>query len=361
MQILGINPLLYLYCTYGELLDLLNNKKTNLQLQCDDSSQYHFNPGEYTPIYYTNIWAMEEGVLYTSRLYVADISPNNCTWDQTQNDIWRADFDGYRYASCNKNASKGGLANTFGAATVLNFNDAVNYGMIANCYSGKITGIISTLALTTVVVRGTTYTEPTSAAQRSIKSSSANDTAAGTGARTVRITYFDGSMNGPYSEVVTMNGTGVAATVATNIRFIEKLEIVTAGSNSANVGIISLYTNNSGGSGVIGSIAAGDSTTYWGHHYVASGKTCYINHVRVAGTVTAGSCYLRTTGNPISGTGVAVTKTATLSHAGGGTSEFSWSTPVAIIGPDLVIAYETPAAITASTVSATFDFIEIQN
>src|ERR1700733_2178941 len=95
-------------------------------------------------------------------------------------------------------------------------------------------GYVSTAATSTVAVNATAYTEQTSGAQRAVKSSSANDAAAGTGVQTVKLTYFKldatGDITGPYSEVLTLNGTAAVATVGTAIALIESIEAVTVGS-----------------------------------------------------------------------------------------------------------------------------------
>lgn len=127
------------------------------------------------------------------------------------------------------------------------------------------------------VVRATTYVEQTTQAQRSIVSSSASDSSAGTGARQVKITYYDATCTGPFYETVTMNGTTAVNTVATDICFIERMDVVSVGSNSYNVGTLSLYT----GTGATGTIFAtigvgnlvtglGDNETLYAHHYVGA-------------------------------------------------------------------------------------------
>jgi hypothetical protein len=75
-----------------------------------------------------------------------------------------------------------------------------------------------------------------------ISSSSANDTAAGTGARTVKVDGLDQEYN-PISEVVTMNGQTAVALVQ-DFRRINSLEVVTAGSGNVNAGAI--YISPSG-------------------------------------------------------------------------------------------------------------------
>lgn len=138
-----------------------------------------------------------------------------------------------------------------------------------------------------VPVNGTTYTEQTSGAQRSLVSSSASDAAAGTGAQEVKITYMtlasDGTIAGPFSEVVSLNGTSAVATVATNIALIERLEVVAVGSGGASVGTISLKAVSDGSGATIASIAAGDPRAWLCHHYVPTGKRCMVTDVGLIG------------------------------------------------------------------------------
>lgn len=146
-----------------------------------------------------------------------------------------------------------------------------------------------------IPVRETPYTEPAAAAQRSLNSvdggggTNVNDTAGGTGARVIRITYFDDAMNGPFTEDVALAGVAFVNTVAVNIRFIEKMEVISTGTAKSNQGIITLYDAPDGHGGVIGTIAfpvsasggantagfptAGSNRTNWAHHYVAANKT----------------------------------------------------------------------------------------
>jgi hypothetical protein len=83
------------------------------------------------------------------------------------------------------------------------------------------------------------YVYRSAAATMTISSGSANDTSAGTGARTCRVTGMtvSGGVYSLNSEVATMNGqTGV--TLASQYIIINSVEIVTAGSGLTNAGII---------------------------------------------------------------------------------------------------------------------------
>lgn len=76
-------------------------------------------------------------------------------------------------------------------------------------------------------------------AQMSFVSSNANDTAAGTGLRTVAMGYIDAGLQSK-TEVITMNGTTPVLSVATNVRFINSLTMLSAGSSGKNVGAITV-------------------------------------------------------------------------------------------------------------------------
>lgn len=80
---------------------------------------------------------------------------------------------------------------------------------------------------------------PAAGIQMTITSSSANDTAAGTGIRTLDINYLDANL-APQLETVTMNGVANVLTVATNIRFIQSVHIATVGSGKAAAGNITI-------------------------------------------------------------------------------------------------------------------------
>lgn len=194
-------------------------------------------------------------------------------------------------------------------------------------------GYASSSGNTFTAIMATAYTEQTSAAQRSIVSSSANDTSAGTGARTVKITYYDGSMNGPYYETLSLNGTGAVNTVATNIRFIERMEVTTVGSLLGNEGTISLKTTTAGGGSTFASIAAGDNETNWCHHYVGAGKVAKL--VIVTGSIkgmSSGAITARRSTPTVANT-PEITISPQLKIAPGAENEVQYPVPVEVIGP----------------------------
>lgn len=83
------------------------------------------------------------------------------------------------------------------------------------------------------------YVPPATPMQMQIVSTSANDSAAGTGIRTMTISYLDNDWR-PQSLTVLMNGLTPVLTSATNIRRINAMHALTVGSAGAAVGNISL-------------------------------------------------------------------------------------------------------------------------
>jgi hypothetical protein len=223
-------------------------------------------------------------------------------------------------------------------------------------------GNITTAALTRVLVNKTTYTAPTTNAQRSISSANANDTAAGTGARTVLLTYFDVTGAGPFTETITLNGTTAVNTVATNICFIEELKVITAGSTGSNVGIITLFGATAGGGGTVGTIAATDNQTFWTHHYVAIGKTCSITGVSCGhnGTTVGSGALFTLNSRTIGVANAAEIQISDFVRLYGQTSTFSrvYQSPIKVIGPALVRVFCTPETASSTIYRSAFDFFE---
>lgn len=222
--------------------------------------------------------------------------------------------------------------------------------------SGRSYGYTATSAASAKTVRATIYTPPGNNAQRSIVSTNANDTAAGTGARTVKITYLDATGAGPFTETITLNGTTAVNTVNTNIALIERMDVMTVGAGGGNAGTINLQTLINGGGTTIGSIAVGDNQTNWAHHYVPVGKTCYVLLIEGSASVVAGGMTINSL-NPISAVVAQVQPDITVRH---GTTHISrpYPVPVPVVGPALIFVNERPDAATASTAFAGFHWIQ---
>lgn len=223
-------------------------------------------------------------------------------------------------------------------------------------------GDVTLAAIAKAFVRRTAYTEQESNAQRSISSANAADTAAGTGARTLQIRYYTSAGVGPLSTTVTLNGTTAVATSVSDICFIEEMTILTAGSGGVNAGIISLFVNNAGGGGTIGTIAAGNNRTFWAHHYVPTGKTCKITGISCSHngtTVGSGGVFI------LEATRIGVANAAAIQVSDfvrlfGQSSTFSraYQSPILVDGPAKIFVFVTPETASSTVYRAAIDFFE---
>jgi hypothetical protein len=223
-------------------------------------------------------------------------------------------------------------------------------------------GDISTAATTRVVLRRTAYTEQTTNAQRSIASANAADTAAGTGARTVKITYYDQTGAGPFTETLTLNGVTFVNTVATNICFIEQMEVVTAGSGGVNAGILTLRAAAAGGGAIIGTINATDNQTFWAHHYVPVGKVCNITGISCGhnGTTVGSGALFTLNARPIGVANAIEAQVSDFVRLYGQSSTFArnYVSPIKVTGPARLQVYVTPETSTATIYRCAIDFFE---
>lgn len=216
---------------------------------------------------------------------------------------------------------------------------------------------------TTAAVLRTTYTEQTTNFTGSIVSSSASDTAVGTGARTITITYLDQTGAGPFTETVTLNGTTAVNLVNTNHAFIENIVVVTVGSGGSNVGTITLF-RGAGGTGTnVASIGASDNRTFWAHHYTPIGKTTYITGSLIANTsstVGAGATYaIKAISLGVAGdVEKQVTDTLTLYGQSSMTPRlYTTAIPLAV-GPARLTMYVSTLSATTQTYRASFDYYD---
>lgn len=233
---------------------------------------------------------------------------------------------------------------------------------VAASSAGFRAGYVTTAATTRVSVRATAYVEQSNAVQRSIVSSNAADSSTGTGCRTAKITYYDSSGNGPFFEIITLNGTTAVNTTNSNIRFIESIEVVTVGSNGTNVGIISLKASTSGAGATIGSIAAGDNITFWSHHYVPNGKTCYVTGLSVGhnGTTVGSGGVFTLNAIAIGVSNVVEKQVSDIMRLYGQSSTVPrvYGTAIKVIGPAKITMYLTPESSKTLTYRGSFDFYD---
>ena len=223
-------------------------------------------------------------------------------------------------------------------------------------------GDVTLAAITRALVRRTAYTEQTTNAQRSISSASASDAAAGTGARTIQITYLDATGAGPFNETLALNGVTFVNTVATNMCFIEEIKVLTAGSSGSNTGILTLKSASAGGGVIIGTINALDNQTFWAHHYIPTGKECNITGISCGhnGT-TVGSGALFTINATTIGLSGAIDRQVTdFVRLYGQSSTFArnYVSPIKVLGPARIQVWCTPETSTSIIYRTAVDFFE---
>lgn len=123
-----------------------------------------------------------------------------------------------------------------------------------------------------VIDTGASLSAPNGTELFDYKSGDVNDAAAGTGARTFRVTGVNAA-SVVITEDVTLNGTTVVAgTVA--FTHVHSMVVLTAGSGATNAGAITATGTVS--SNVNATIVAGANRTYQGVYWVPSGKVAYI-------------------------------------------------------------------------------------
>ena len=130
----------------------------------------------------------------------------------------------------------------------------------------------------------TAWVPMASAQSLELLSSSASDTAAGTGARSILIAGVDTNYN-LISEIVTPNGTTVVALVST-YRAINSLTVLTSGTNTNNVGNITLRVASAGSTQ--GYIAANVGASRLGRYTVPTGYTLVLHNFFLLGNGVAG-------------------------------------------------------------------------
>ena len=236
---------------------------------------------------------------------------------------------------------------------------AIAAGQLADgsAIASRAQGYTATSATSGKAIYATTYTPQGADAQRSIKSGNVNDTAAGTGARQVLLTYLTATFE-LKTEILTLNGTTAVATAASDIAFVESLTVVSVGSGGGNAGTITFHTNNSGGGTTWASIAASDNQTFWAHHYVPAGRTCLLLSVNTGATVVAGQTTVNVIENLALATSPQLQRGMALVHAAVNSWSYEFRVPLAVPGPSLIWLVERPVAATASTAVAGFEYLQ---
>lgn len=127
---------------------------------------------------------------------------------------------------------------------------------------------------------------PDAGEQMTVVSTSASDTAAGTGVRTIMIHYLDASGN-PQTETITTNGVTGVNTVAVNIRFVQDIHALTVGSNGLAVGTVTIATTGTP-TNIYTQIQPGTNRSLSTARMVPLGKVLVIRSFSASGGAAAG-------------------------------------------------------------------------
>lgn len=250
-------------------------------------------------------------------------------------------------------------ADSSGTLVTMTLPEAVANGVITG-NAGYINGQASFSRFKAIAaIRRNAYTEPSSSSQCKFSSSSTSDRATGPGLRKLRVVYYDdagGTLNGPYTEDITMNGT-TPVTMTGSARFIESLTAIELGSGNGPVGTITVTTN---ANVTICKWTGKEPQTQWGHHFVPSGKTCMVYTIAAYASGVNFLVFLRIV-NPLVSTDslkkvgpefVATTNSTSYFH--------SFPIPVKVVGPARIELTCQPLASTnTQRIFATMSYIEI--
>jgi hypothetical protein len=222
-----------------------------------------------------------------------------------------------------------------------------------------INGDVGT-SVETVWAQGGTYAYPASASVMKISSSSADDTSAGTGARTISIAGLDADYN-EISETVILNGQTAVNTVNSYLR-ISRMFVVTAGSGATAAGTIYAGTGTvtSGvPAAIYGMIAFGANQTQMAFWTVPAGYTLYLMGVYYSSGNTTANAFTNFQMIQRSLGGVFRQQSSTRTP-GSGDFVLDLHTPI-VFTEKTDIEIRAIASAGASSVSAEFEGIYIRN
>jgi hypothetical protein len=172
-------------------------------------------------------------------------------------------------------------------------------------------------------------TFPASALQMTVSSTSANDTSAGTGARTVVVQGLDANYN-EVSETVTMNGQTAVTMTASLIR-INYAYVLTAGSGNSAAGDIYIGTGTvtAGVPATTYDIIKFDyNTTITGSYTVPAGYTAYVSQGLFSAGQAGGSNQVQ--GRLLTRGTDNIRRTAAVTSINNGVADYTFEYPLAV-------------------------------
>jgi hypothetical protein len=200
---------------------------------------------------------------------------------------------------------------------------------------------------------------PASPTIMTISSSNANDTSAGTGARTVYVLGINGT-GGYASEIVTLNGQTAVNTVH-EYDAIERLSVVSVGSGGVNAGTIYVGTGTvTAGVPAVpySAIGIGDNLSLVGHWTCPTGYTGYLTAGSITSGTTTGSQYITARLKQRGQDGIV--RTAAITTLNQGSVDYDFSYPVKILEGECITATAKGSG-NNNDVSSYFQIVLIKN
>ena len=188
----------------------------------------------------------------------------------------------------------------FNTVQVIDFPTLVSLGLITGSSSGSKVGSNTSIPASTFILLSNVTSAaspvnfPAAPQQMQIVSSSASDTAAGTGAQQVKLTYLR-SPTSPAgftvnTEFILTNGLTPVLTVNTDIYRVEKLEVSRAGAGLFAAGNVSLQSV--GGATTFERIDAGQNINRTCIHFVPKGFKSTLFSVMIGASTAAGVIFI---------------------------------------------------------------------
>lgn len=200
---------------------------------------------------------------------------------------------------------------------------------------------------------------PASPTVMTVSSSSSDDAAGGTGARTVHILGING--NGGYvSETVTLNGQ-TAVSTENSYDAVERVTVMTVGSGGSNAGTIYVGTGavTAGVPAVpYSAVGIGDNLSLVGHWTCPTGYTGYLTYGSVTCGDTTGSQYITARLKQRGQDGIV--RTAAITTLSSGTAGYNFGYPVRILEGECITATAKGSG-SNNDVSSYFQIVLIKN
>jgi cephalosporin-C deacetylase-like acetyl esterase len=199
---------------------------------------------------------------------------------------------------------------------------------------------------------GGTVPHPTTASVLDIVSTSTDDDAAGTGARTVFIEGLDNNYN-VVSETVVLDGTTVVETVNSYL-YVNQLYVATTGSGGANAGEITAKVDTT----LYDLIAVGYNQRTTAHYCVPAGYTAYLTQGAITAGQASGSTSITSFLKQHGPDGIL--RVVAISTLNNGSIQYDFAYPIAITEKSCFGATAVGSA-NNNSVSAFFNFVLVKN